>query len=130
MKDAIFYDDTGGQAADVPFTIVVSIGGVERIRNLMAATLASTGSLKMSRRKMSHSDSFLPFGPAGSPNSEDHSIEDLPPELRRAGRDAYRQAWDEYCKADCPFGPEDKAMLVWFLFSRRHAQTVLTVSKN
>lgn len=75
-------------------------------------------------------DSFLPFGPAGNPDSEDLSIEDLPPKLRRAGRDAYRRGWDGYRKADCPFGPEDKAMLVWFLFSRGHAQNAVTVGKN
>lgn len=79
---------------------------------------------------MLNSDSFLPFGPAANHDSEPLSIEDLPPELRRAGRDAYRRGWDRYRKADCPFGLEDKAMLVWFLFSRGRARNALTVSRN
>lgn len=79
---------------------------------------------------MSHNNSFLPLGPAANHDSEDLSIENLPPELRRAGRDVYRQGWDGYREADCPFGPEDKAMLVWFLFSRGRARNALTVSRN
>lgn len=79
---------------------------------------------------MLNSDSFLPFGPAANHDSEDLSIEDLPPELRRAGRDAYRRGWDGYREADCPFGLEDKAMLVWFLFSQGRARNALTVSRN
>lgn len=79
---------------------------------------------------MFHDDSFLPFGPAANSDSEDLSNENLPPGLRRAGRDAYRRGWEEYRKADCPFGPEDKAMLIWFSFSRGSAQKALTASKN
>jgi hypothetical protein len=78
---------------------------------------------------MSH-DSFLPFGPAAHSDTGDLSVEDLPPELRRAGREAYRRGWEGYRKADCPFGPEDKAMLVWFLFNGGRGQDALSVSKN
>lgn len=79
---------------------------------------------------MSRSNSFLPFGPAADSDSEGLPIDDLPPGLRRAGRDVYRRGWEEYRKADRPFGPEDKAMLVWFSFSRGNAQSAITVSRN
>jgi hypothetical protein len=78
---------------------------------------------------MSH-DHLLPFGSAADSDSEDLSVEDLPPKLRRAGREAYRRGWEEYRKTDCPFGPEDKAMLVWFLFNSGSGHDALTVSKN
>lgn len=77
---------------------------------------------------MNHEDSFLPFGPAS--DAEEFSIEDLPPELRSAGREAYRQGWKQYRKADCPFGPEDRAMIVWFSFNLGSAQRALTMSRN
>ena len=79
---------------------------------------------------MFQNDSFLPFGSATNSDSEDLSLDDLPPGLRRAGRDAYRRGWEEYRKADCPFGTEDKAMLVWFSFSRGSGRKALTASKN
>lgn len=79
---------------------------------------------------MPHENSFLPFGSEQDSDSEDHPIHDLPPGLRRAGRDAYRRGWEEYRKADCPFGLEDKAMLVWFSFSCGSAQNAITVGKN
>ena len=79
---------------------------------------------------MPHNDSFLPFGSFANSDSEEPSIDDLPAKLRRAGRDVYRRGWDEYRKADCPFGSEDEAMLVWFSFSRGSSQSALTVSKN
>ncbi|MEF8865079.1 MAG: hypothetical protein V5A20_04880 [Salinibacter sp.] len=62
-------------------------------------------------------DSFLPFGSSADTPPDESSTEDVPPGLRRAGRHAYRRGWAEYRKADCPFGPEDRAMLVWFSFS-------------
>jgi hypothetical protein len=80
------------------------------------------------RTKMFHDASFLPFGL--SSESEGHSTEDLSPELRRAGREAYRRGWEEYRRADCPFGPEDKAMLIWFSFGKGGAQNALTVGRN
>lgn len=57
-------------------------------------------------------------------------MDDLPPELRQAGRDAYRRGWEEYRNANCPFGSEDKAMLVWFSFSYRSGRSPLTVDRN
>jgi len=81
-------------------------------------------------RRMAHDDSFLPFGSPQDSDSESPPDDDLPPGLRQAGRDAYRRGWTEYRKADCPFGLEDKAMLVWFSFSRGSAQNAITVSKN
>lgn len=77
---------------------------------------------------MHHDDSFLPFGSASDPG--EFSIEDLPTGLRRAGRDAYRRGWEEYRKADCPFGLEDRAMIVWFSFNCGSAQQALTVGRN
>jgi len=69
------------------------------------------------------SDSFLPVGRSTGSDSEVSSFkdlfEDLSPKLRRAARDAYRRGWNQYREAGCPFGPEDRAMLVWFLFSSR-----------
>ncbi len=79
---------------------------------------------------MSRNDSFLPFGSGQDSDSEGHSINDLPPGLRRAGRDAYRRGWEEYRKANCPFGSDDKAMLVWFSFNRGSAWDALTVTRN
>lgn len=69
-------------------------------------------------------DSFLPFGPA-RPASDD-----LSPELRRVGRQAYRQGWAAYHEVGCPFGTEDKAMLIWFAFNDRGLQTAFTVGRN
>lgn len=79
---------------------------------------------------MSRNNSFLPFGSARDSDSESPPINDLPPGLRRAGRDAYRRGWDEYRKADCPFGSDDKAMLVWFSFSLGGAEEAFTIGKN
>jgi len=75
-------------------------------------------------------NSFLPFGSIGDTDAEDSLTEDLPPDLREAGRYAYRRGWEEYRKADCPFGPEDKAMLVWFSFSSAKTEKPLTVGRN
>lgn len=79
--------------------------------------------------RMFLNDSFLPFGSVADSDSDESLTEDLPPDLRRAGRYAYRRGWEEYRKADCPFGPDDKAMLIWFSF-RNETETPPTVGRN
>ena len=74
---------------------------------------------------MSADDSFLPFGPVTGPASDD-----LSPELRRVGRQAYRRGWAAYREADCPFGTEDRAMLIWFSFNHTDVQPGPTVGRN
>ena len=75
-------------------------------------------------------DSFLPFGSIEDADAEDSPAENLPPDLRKAGRYAYRRGWEAYREAGCPFGPEDEAMLVWFSFSGAQTETPLTVGRN
>jgi hypothetical protein len=77
---------------------------------------------------MSLDDSFLPFGSID--DAESSPAENLPPDLREAGRYAYRRGWEAYRKAGCPFGPKDEAMLVWFSFSGAQTDQPLTVGRN
>ena len=56
-------------------------------------------------------DSLLPFGPEANPSSTE-----LSPEVRETGLRIYRQAWDAYREAGCPYGATDEAMLVWYSF--------------
>ncbi len=56
-------------------------------------------------------DSLLPFGSEASSSSAE-----LSPELRETGLRIYRQAWDAYREAGCPYGASDEAMLVWYSF--------------
>ncbi len=79
---------------------------------------------------MSHSGSFLPFGSVADSDAEGPPMNDLPPGLRQAGRAVYRHGWEQYRRADCPFGPEDEAMLVWFSFNQGDTGAPLTVSRN
>ena len=74
-------------------------------------------------------NSFLPFGSVTDSDPEEAMTEDLPPNLRRAGRYAYRRGWEEYREAGCPFGPTDQAMLIWFSFSNE-TETPPTVGRN
>ncbi len=74
-------------------------------------------------------NSFLPFGSVADSDPEESLDEDLPPDLRRAGRYAYRRGWEEYREADCPFGPTDQAMLIWFSFSNE-TEIPPTVGRN
>ena len=72
--------------------------------------------------------SFLPF--RSSDADPDESLtEDLPADLRRAGRSAYRRGWEKYREAGCPFGPGDRAMLIWFSF-RNETGPPPTVGRN
>jgi len=102
----------------------------EILNALIEPTLNNNRLCSSGFSRMPHDDSFLPFGDARDSDSDSHSTNDLPPELRRAGRDAYRRGWESYREADCPFGLEDKAMLVWFSFNRGSAQNAFTVGKN
>jgi hypothetical protein len=74
-------------------------------------------------------NSFLPFGSAPDSDPDESPTENLPPNLRRAGRYAYRRGWAEYREADCPFGPTDQAMLIWFSFSNE-TEMPPTVGRN
>jgi hypothetical protein len=69
-------------------------------------------------------DSLLPFGPHSPSSSE------LSPELRRTALRLYRQAWDAYCKAGCPYGETDEAMLVWYSFQQDGAKAPYPVGRN
>ncbi len=70
-------------------------------------------------------DFLLPFGPV-----TDSASEDLPPHLRRIGLRVYRQGWNAYDRAGCPFGVQDKAMMIWYSFNSRTNGPSLTVGKN
>jgi len=69
-------------------------------------------------------DSLLPFGNHNAPKSG------LSPEVHQTGLRLYRQAWDEYRAAGCPFGETDDAMLVWYSFQRGEREIPVTVGKN
>lgn len=73
-------------------------------------------------------DSLLPFGL--NRGSSGDLPENLAPQLREAGRHAYRQAWEEYQKAGCPFGQGDRAMIVWFSFNGGQRQYALTHGRS
>lgn len=54
-----------------------------------------------------HDSSLLPFGPQ-SDGSE------LSPAMQPHALRIYRQAWTAYRENGCPYGPTDRAMLVWY----------------
>jgi hypothetical protein len=69
-------------------------------------------------------DSLFPFG------RNDTSDARLSPEVRRTGLRLYRQAWDAYRTAGCPFGETDEAMLVWYTFQQDETEIPGTVGRN
>jgi hypothetical protein len=71
------------------------------------------------------SQSLLPFGSADTDDASE-----LAPEVRRAGLRLYRQAWDAYRAAGCPYGRTDEAMLVWYSFQPGNTDPTPATSKN
>jgi hypothetical protein len=54
----------------------------------------------------------------------------LPPDLRDTGLQLYRQAWDAYREAGCPYGESDEAMLVWYSFQEENTGGANRVGRN
>ncbi len=50
------------------------------------------------------------------------AVAELPPVLQHYVLALYHRVWAAYCKAGCPFGETDTAMLLWFEF-RSYATT-------
>ena len=69
-------------------------------------------------------DPLFPTSAASSDSSK------LSPELRRTGLRLYRQAWDAYRKAGCPYGETDEAMLVWYSFQEETRDIPFELGKN
>ncbi|WP_022836237.1 hypothetical protein [Salisaeta longa] len=77
---------------------------------------------------MASYSSFQPLVFGSKPLSPD--VSDLPPALQRYARKVYSDAWDAYTAAGCPFGPTDKAMLVWYTFNIEAPAHARTFSDN
>lgn len=72
-----------------------------------------------------YDDSLMPFGPAE--NADEAA---LSPEVMRCGLQLYRQAWNAYEAAGCPYGQTDEAMLVWYSFNESALPDAEVVGKN
>ncbi|PEN13724.1 hypothetical protein CRI94_06515 [Longibacter salinarum] len=68
---------------------------------------------------------MLPFGSARPPQEDI-----LSPEMREYAMKIYREAWDAYKGANCPYGETDEAMLVWYSFRRTSDGENVVVGKN
>ncbi|HHP7239919.1 hypothetical protein [Longibacter sp.] len=68
---------------------------------------------------------MLPFGSARP--SQD---ETLSPEMREYALQIYREAWDAYKAAECPYGETDEAMLVWYSFRHGPDGDRMSVGRN
>jgi len=42
----------------------------------------------------------------------------------------YREAWDAYKEANCPYGESDEAMLVWYSFRTEKEGSTVTMGRN
>jgi len=68
---------------------------------------------------------MLPFG-----NARPRKEEKLDPEMREYALKIYREAWDAYNAAGCPYGETDEAMLVWYSFREELDGDAVPVGRN
>lgn len=68
---------------------------------------------------------LLPFGSARPSHDEK-----LSPEMQQYAMKLYREAWDAYQKANCPYGESDEAMLVWYSFRTEKEESTVTMGRN
>lgn len=50
--------------------------------------------------------------------------------MREYALKIYREAWDAYKDAHCPYGETDEAMLVWYSFRTSTADEAVAVGRN
>ena len=68
---------------------------------------------------------LLPFGSARPSDDEK-----LSPEMREYALKIYREAWEAYKDANCPYGETDEAMLVWYSFRTSTADEAVAIGRN
>ena len=74
---------------------------------------------------MKSTDRYLPFG-----NARPNGNARLSPEMRECALKIYREAWDAYKKAGCPYGESDEAMLVWYSFREDSKEENVAIGRN
>lgn len=107
---------------------LTATNGVKHVRTAVARVLPSPAPFVVSTN-LAHMSGLnrklLPFGSA-RPSTE----EQLSPEMQQYAMKLYREAWDAYKEANCPYGESDEAMLVWYSFRTEKEGSSVAMGRN